>query len=304
MPRTPVAATRALAVAVAAALLAGCGGGPSRPTAPHALEQVLPAASLDVAAVRSTAFSFVQAYADTASDEGLALSRLVMGSSLSEWVRWLAVQNGQFAGVIRSRVSTVEVRGLQVASTERYDMAQVLLTASVTFQYEPFGAAPFERTRVLDGPLTLVRTGVDEWRVLDVTRDGLAISEGVRDLGDDRVTAGDVTVELHSAFLFEAGWQFNVTVENATGGAIRIDGVTLITATGASDGVATGPLLSIPRGSGAIGILAFPAGTDLTRPVLEVRYATADGTIVTVRARLAATIGAVPGASPTPAPTI
>ena len=295
---------RPRAAFLALALLAAACGGEERADAPHALEQVLPAASLDVAAVRSTALAFVRAYADTASDEGLALSRLVLGASLSEWVRWLAVQNGQFDGVIRSRLSSVEVRGLQVASTERTDVAQVLLSASVTFQYEPFGSAPFERTRVLDGPLTLVRTGVADWRVLDVTRDGLAISDGVRDLGDERVTADGVTVELHSAFLFAAGWQFNVTIENATGESIRLEGVTLTTAAGTEDGIATGPLLAIPRRTGAIGILAFPAGTDLTRPVLELRFATADGAPIVVRARLAAAIGDLPGASPTPAPTL
>lgn len=292
------------AAMLTAILLAGaCSSAPGRPAAPNAMEQVLPAAALDVAAIRSTALAFVRAYADTASDQGLALSRLVVGPTLSEWTRWLAVQNGQFDGTIAGDAQIEDATFVAIASTERYDAAQVLLRASVTFRYRPFGAEPFERTRVLDGPMTLVRTGLEDWRVIDLTRDGLALSDGVRDLGDERVTADGLTVELHSAFLFTAGWQFNVTVENATGGPARLDGVTLTTGAGRVDGVATGPLLSIPRATGAIGILAFAAGDDLTEPFLELRFATDQGPVV-LRVDLAATIGDLPGASPTPAPTI
>ncbi|MFM7718474.1 MAG: hypothetical protein ACKO8G_03135 [Actinomycetota bacterium] len=300
MRRRPATAL-ILALALASA---SCAGGPTGPSAPLAIEQVLPAASLDVAAVRATALAFVRAYADTGADRGLALSRLVAGPDLAEWVRWLGIQTVEFEGVIRGHPDITDVTFAQVASTDEYDLARVRVRASVTFEYEPVDDDPFEITRVLDGPMLLLRVGVADWRVVDLTRDGRTISDGIRDLGDERFRddGGDLVLVAHSAFLFPVGWQFNVTVENRTSERIELRSAVLETDIGEEDGVATPALTSIPTATGAIGILAFPVGTDLSGATLVLRYRTSDGGIVTLRADLAELVGDAP-ATTSPAPT-
>lgn len=293
----------ALVLALACAV-AGCASGPQGPSAPIAIEQVLPAASLDVAAVRSTALAFVRAYADTGADRGLALSRLVAGPDLAEWVRWLGIQTVEFEGIVRGHPDIGDVTFAQLASTDEYDLARVRIRASVTFEYEPVDDDPFEITRVLDGPMLLLRVGVADWRVVDLTRDGRTISDGIRDLGDERFhdDNGDLLLVAHSAFLFPVGWQFNVTVENRATGRIELRSATLETDGGSADGVATGALTSIPTATGAIGILAFPVGTDLSGAALVLRYRTADGDTVTLRADIADVVGDAP-ATTSPGPT-
>lgn len=218
-----------LTLVVALALVgAGCAAGPRGATAPHAIEQVLPAKALDVAAARVAARAFVQAYAASATDRGLALRRLVVGRELTRWVRWLGIQNGQFEGAIRAEAEVREVRFLGVALGDTYDVARVRLRATVTFAYAPDGGETFILERVLDGPMLLVRVGQEDWKVADVTREGAPLSEGIRDLGRARVTRDGVAIVLDSAFVFAIGWQVNVTVENRTDGEIRLASVRLV----------------------------------------------------------------------------
>lgn len=291
--RTP----RSLALgAVLAVLAAGCAGGPRGATAPHAIEQVLPATSLDIAAARVAARAFVGAYADAADDRGLALERLVVGQELTRWVRWLGVQNGQFEGEIRGAAEVREVRFLGVAFGDTYDVARVRLRATVTFDYAPEGAEAFTLERVLDGPMLLVRVGEEDWKVADVTREGAPLSEGIRDLGRERVASGGVAVVLDSAFVFPVGLQVNVTVENRTEREIRLTSVTLATGGATTDGRATLPLRAIPGATGAIGILSFGVG-DTSGAMLELRYRTASGT-ATIRIPLGDLLGDTAVASP------
>ncbi|MFM8998768.1 MAG: hypothetical protein ACKOKE_01565 [Actinomycetota bacterium] len=289
-----------LTLVVALALVgAGCAAGPRGATAPHAIEQVLPAKALDVAAARVAARAFVQAYAASATDRGLALRRLVVGRELTRWVRWLGIQNGQFEGAIRAEAEVREVRFLGVALGDTYDVARVRLRATVTFAYAPDGGETFILERVLDGPMLLVRVGQEDWKVADVTREGAPLSEGIRDLGRARVTRDGVAIVLDSAFVFAIGWQVNVTVENRTDGEIRLASVRLVVGGAAADGRATAPLRSIPRTTGAVGILSFGRVAVATGATLEVRYETALG-IATLRIPLGELIGDVADAAASP----
>ena len=279
-----------------AVLAASCAGGPRGATAPHAIEQVLPAKALDVAAARVAARAFVGAYADAADDRGLALERLVVGQELTRWVRWLGIQNGQFEGEIRGVAEVHEVRFLGVALGDTYDVARVRLRATVTFEYAPDGDEAFTLERVLDGPMLLVRVGQEDWKVADVTREGAPLSEGIRDLGRERVVAEGVAVVLDSAFVFPVGMQVNVTVENRTGGEIRLVSVTLAAGGATADGRATLPLRVIPGATGAIGILSFGA-TDTAGATLELRYRSAAGVAI-LRIPLGDLLGDAPAATP------
>lgn len=289
----------ALAIAVASSV-GSCAPTETGPGAPIALEQVLSAGAIDVAPVRATARDFVRAYADTGDDRGQALARLVAGATLSEWVRWLGVQNGQFDGVIRGHSYLEDITFVQMASTDEYDIATVAVRGSVVFEYEPSDGDRFERARILDGPMTLVRVGVSDWRVADFTRDGAALSDGIRDLGDVRFQRDGVTLEVHSAFLFAAGWQFNVTIENSTGASVAFGSARLVTASDRIDGVATQPLRRVSPRTGAVGILAFAAGQELSGAVLEVRYRDASGEVILLGVPLSDSIGALPSSSPAP----
>lgn len=282
-------------------LLAACASGPVGPAAPLAIEQVAASSALDVAAVRSAALAFLRAYADTGADRGLALSRLVAGSELDEWVRWLGVQTVQFDGAVRGHPEIDDVVFVQTVNTDEYDLARVRVRASVTFEYEPDEGDPFEITRVLDGPMILLRVGIADWRVVELTRDGATLTDGIRDLGDERFRRDDVVLEVHSAFLFPVGWQFNVTVENRTTGRIELVFAALETDAGSEDGVATPSLQGIPTSTGALGILAFPVGTDLSGATLVVRYRTTSGDELEVRAAVESLIGDLPAAA-TPSP--
>lgn len=284
--RTP----RSLALGIILAVLpAGCASEPRGATAPHAIEQVLPAKALDIAAARVAARAFVGAYADAADDRGLALERLVVGQELTRWVRWLGIQNGQFEGEIAGDAEVREVRFLGVALGDTYDVARIRLRATVTFDYAPEGGEAFTLERVLDGPMLLVRVGQEDWKVADVTREGAPLSQGIRDLGRERIASDGVAVVLDSVFVFAVGLQVNVTVENRTGGAIRLVAVALVTDETTADGRATLPLRVIPRATGAIGILSFGV-SDPSGARLELRYRTPSGT-ATLRIPLGDLIG-------------
>lgn len=264
---------------VLVATTSGCAVAPRGASAPLALEQVLPAKALDVAAARVGARAFVEAYADAAEDRGRALGRLVVGQELTRWVRWLGVQNGQFEGTIRGSAEVAEVRFLGVALGDTYDVARVRIRATVTFSYAPADAEAFSLERVLDGPMLLVRVGEEDWKVADFTRDGVALSEGVRDLGREAIAADGVRIVLDSAFLFPVGLQVNVTVENRSDGSIRLEGVALVAGGDPVDGRATAPLRILPPATGAIGILSFGGITDARDATIELRFRTERGAV-------------------------
>lgn len=247
----------ALGLALVAVTSAGCAA-PSGPSAPIALEEVSATRAQIATAARRAARAFVVAYADAAADDGLALSRLVGGREMAEWVRWLAVQNRQFDGVIRAHADIGAVTFSSVEDRDGLRLATVEVRASVTFEYEPADADAFSVTRTLDGPLTLALDPGAGWLVVDATRDGSLMSDRIAILDGVSATVGGVEVTVVSTFAFTPNVQFNVSIANRSGGAIGVDAEASTVGTDAASfpTIVTSGLVSIPSGDEGVGIVA------------------------------------------------
>jgi hypothetical protein len=247
-------------------LLAACAPAPHGPVTPIALEQVADAPALDVSSARQTVLSFLAAYAGSGRDGGQALSRLVAGTKLDAWVRWLGVQDREFAGTIDGAVDVRSIRFAGEGTIDSTPGAQVDLGASVTFSYVPADGAPFQRTRILDGPVTLIRTGAGDWRVVDATRDGTSMATAIQLFRGARLTRAGVSVELDSLFAFAPDWQFNVLVHNSSGAPVVLDPTATAAlairqpggGTRALKGTITRSLVQVPDGATVAGLVGFP----------------------------------------------
>jgi len=189
---------------------------------------------------------------------------------------------------------------------------QVNLGASVTFTYDPADGQAFDRTRIMDGPLTLLQTGTAEWRVVDATRDGQSMDDGIQLFQDLSVASHGVTVSLHSLFMFTPAWQFNVTVVNRTGGLIRFEPDRLglfVRRQGApaehTHGVYTQALDALPSGFDAEGLVGFPQQDEAKGRTLSLAYRLAGGRHVRFDFPLGDVVTQVPptGSEPSPGPT-
>ena len=168
-----------VALTLAAVTLSGCAPALEGPSAPIAREQVPIAPALAGASSRRTVLDFVEAYASSPLDGSAALADLVTGNELERWVYWLGVQNAQFPGRIDGEAEVRDVAFIGTTPANRALGAQVELGATVTFTFAPVDDDPFERARILDGPVTLLSSRPGDWRVLDITRDGVPMSEGI-----------------------------------------------------------------------------------------------------------------------------
>jgi len=257
---------RVIALAAAALALAACAREPVGPSAPLALEQVRPFPGLVAASARRTVLELVQAYADAPLDGGTALAQLVTGAKLERWVYWLGVQNAQFPGRIVGRADLRHVRFDGLLPVPRAVGAQVTLGATVRFTFTPNDGEPFERARILDGPVRLVSLRPGDWRVVDLTRDGVPMSDGIRLFRDESRTRDGVSVRLDSLFMFTPNWQFNLAVENRSRWPIRLDpdatGLYLERSDGSFERIAGVPSVAltatIPPGRGLQSLIAFP----------------------------------------------
>jgi hypothetical protein len=279
---------------------------------PLAQEQVGAGLGLDVASARRTALDFVNAYAHTTEDDGTRLSALVVGPKLTAWVHWMTVQNQQFDGTISGIGDVRSVAFIDSFLVRNAVGGQVNLGASVTFTYEPADGQAFDRTRIMDGPVTLLRTGTAEWRVVDATRDGQSMDDGIQLFHDVSMASHGVTVSLHSLFMFTPAWQFNVTVVNRTGGLIRFEPDRLglfVRRQGAPaqrmEGVYTEALDALPSGFDAEGLVGFPQQDEAKGRTLSLAYRLAGGRHVTFAFPLGEVVTQVPPTSsePSPAPT-
>lgn len=250
--------------------------GPGRPIA---REEVLGDAGLDVTAARDVAERFVLAYARASQDGGSSLGSLVVGPKLESWVRWLNVQNREFHGTINASPAIRAVDFVAELQTGNATGVQVAVDASVTFTFAPMDAQPFERTRSLAGGMVLVKTGPLEWQVLDATRDGQPMSDGIQILKDQVLKDRGVSVQLDSVFTFAPNWQLNAIVTNHTAHPVALDpaGAILLVKTGKGqfdpvDGVTTGSLESVPAHGSVKGLMAFPAQASAQGRVLVLAY--------------------------------
>ncbi|HEV8621837.1 MAG TPA: hypothetical protein VGR33_02975 [Actinomycetota bacterium] len=278
---------------------------------PLAQEQVAAGLGLGVASARRTALDFVNAYAHATEDDGARLSALVVGPKLTAWVHWMTVQNQQFDGTISGTADVRSVAFVDSFLVENAIGGRVNLGASVTLTYDPAAGETFDRTRIMDGPVILLRTGTAEWRVVDATRDGQSMDDGIQLFKDLSMASQGVTVTLHSLFMFTPAWQFNVGVVNRTGGLIRFEPerlALLVRRPGPPQrtrGVYTQALVELPNGFHSEGLVSFPQQAEAKGRTLSLAYRLAGGRHVTFAFPLGDVVTQVAPTSsgPSPAPT-
>jgi hypothetical protein len=271
---------RAAAALLSLTLLAACTREPVGPAAPIAPAQVTPAPALDASAAREAVVEFVEAYRDSPNDGTDHLMDLVAGPDLASWAKWLGVQNREFDGTIEGAADVRDVEFVGAVNTPRASGASVGLSASVGFRFTPTGEDPFDRVRILDGPVTLVRTSPGTYRVLDLTRDGVPMSDSIQPFRKQTRTEGDVTVTLDSLFMFNPSWQFNVVVENRSDRDLRLDANGAALFHDHADGfdrvegdvVVTPSLLTVPAGATVEGMAAFRAQPSAADRVFSLLY--------------------------------
>lgn len=269
---------------VPAALLfvfASCGPSLKGPAQTDALEQVSGATGLDIVSARQTALDFVAAYAHAHDDGGAALLSVVDGPKLRAWAHWFDVQNRAFPGTVAVSADVGSVRFVGTGSVGGVPGAEVDLGASLTFDYRPQGAAAFSVTRSLDGPMTLVRVGTGDWRVIDATRDGQPMDSAIQLFKNVEQAKQNVTVTVDSVFMFAPRWQFNVIVRNASSSPVVLD--TAATAVyvkqpgGAyvptKETAITPSLVTIAPGATIEGLVSVPSQPSARNRILEIPFA-------------------------------
>ena len=122
-----------------------------------------------------------------------------------------------------------DVEFIGAVTARRIPLASVGLSASVLFRFDPPDDDPIDLVRVLDGPVTLIRTATGTYRVEDLLRNGVPMSDSIQPFRHQVRTEGGVTVHLDSLFMFPPKWQFNVVIENAAPHAVSLapDGAAL-----------------------------------------------------------------------------
>ena len=259
-------------------VLVACGPDPEGPQAPIAMEQVVEAPALDASAARQAVVDFVDAYAASPNEGVGPLAQLVVGPELGSWVRWLNVQHREFGGSIDAVADVRDVEFIGSVNARRAMSAQVGLSASVTFLFEPLDEEAFERARILDGLVTLLQTEKGSYRVIDLQRDGVPMSTGIELFREETRSEGAAEATLDSLFMFPPNWQFNVVVGNSGGTPLILEpdlvGLYVEGAVGFErlDPVITGSLTLVPPGMDAEGILAFPLQDSAQGRVLTLAY--------------------------------
>ncbi len=260
---------------IALMLVAGaCTPQPEGPADPIAIEQFTAGTALDASASRQAVVDFVAAYAASPTEGAGPLAELVAGPKLASWVRWLNVQHREFTGTISASTDIRDVEFVGEVTQRETMAAQVGLSASVTFQFAPDGAAAFDRARILDGPVTLVRADTGAYLVYDLSRDGVPMSDGIQLFKNEVAKQGHVRVLLDSLFMFAPNWQFNIVIQNPGSEPLTLDpdGLGLFVGSSRVDGVLTGSLAKIPPGATVDGIVAFPVQDSADGRVLTLVY--------------------------------
>lgn len=268
-----------LLVTVSLLTLVACTREAVGPSAPIAPAQVTPGPALEASAARRAVVAFVEAYR-ASPEQGIGpLANLVVGPDLGAWVRWLDVQHREFGGAIEATADVRDVEFIGAIESPRISGASVGLSASVAFTFDPSDASPFQIVRVLDGPVSLVRTAPGTYAVLDVFRNGVPMSDGIQPFRNQRRSQGGITVLMDSLFMFPPRWQFNVVVHNDTGHDIVLDesASTLFVDRGdgferVGEGAITPSLRVVPAGQAVDGLMSFPAQRSAEGRVLSLVY--------------------------------
>lgn len=259
-------------------VLVACGPDAQGPQAPIAMEQVGEAPALDASAARQAVVDFVDAYAASPTEGVGALAQLVVGPELGSWVRWLNVQHREFGGSIDAVADVRDVEFIGSVDARRAMGAEVGLSASVTFLFEPLDEEAFERARILDGLVTLLQSEKGSYRVIDLQRDGVPMSAGIELFREETRSGRAAEATLDSLFMFPPNWQFNVVVRNSGGTPLILEpdlvGLYVEGAAGFErlEPVITGSLALVPPGMDAEGILAFPLQDSAQGRVLTLAY--------------------------------
>ncbi|MEX0743877.1 MAG: hypothetical protein WD248_05900 [Actinomycetota bacterium] len=259
-------------------VLVACGPDPQGPQSPIAMEQVAEAPALDASAARQAVVDFVDAYAASPTEGVGALAQLVVGAELGSWVRWLNVQHREFGGSIDAFADVRDVEFIASVDARREMGAQVGLSASVTFLFEPIDEEAFERARILDGLVTLLQTEKGAYRVIDLQRDGVPMSAGIELFREETRSEGDADATLDSLFMFPPNWQFNILIRNSGRGPLILEPDLAGLYVEGMDGferlepVITGSLALVLPGMEAEGILAFPLQDSASGRVLTLAY--------------------------------
>ena len=289
--------------------LAACAQQPAGPAAPIAPAQLAPGPALEASAARQAVVEFIDAYRGSPDHGVEALKQTVVGPDLRSWVRWLDVQHREFEGKIRSAADIRDVEFIGTVTARRIPLASVGLSASVLFQFEPPDDDPIDLVRVLDGPVTLIRTAAGTYRVEDLLRNGVPMSDSIQPFRHQVRTEGGVTVDLDSLFMFPPKWQFNVIVENTTSRDIALDpaGAALFVdrADGFEriEGTLTPSLLTVPAGGSVEGLMVFQAQRSADGRVLSLVYGTGPKAL-RFEFPLQDLVTAVPPPAPTDAGTV
>lgn len=279
MGRVPGPIVRAiLGAAIAGWPVAACAPAPEGPAAAIASEQVTVGPAFDASATRQTVLDFVAAYADSPTEGPGALQGIVGGPELASWVRWLDVQHREFPGSIEAAVEVRDVEFVGEAVTGELIGAQVALSASVVFRFSPQDADPFDRVRILDGPVSVVQTEERRFVVVDLLRDGVSMSDGIQifeDLGD---RMGPMDVAVDSLHMFPPNWQFNLVIRNRGTRPMslrpELSGLYVRTSDGFErfEGIFTGSVETVAPGGEVDGIFAFPMQDGPEGRVLTLAY--------------------------------
>jgi hypothetical protein len=294
---------RAAVVLVFALTASSCAASLAGPGQPVALEQLGGPLGLDVAAARQTVLAFLDAYANAPSDGVAPLRSLVTGPDLRSWVRWLGVQNREFDGTIDGRVELRSAAFVTSIPLKHTIGAQIDLAGSVAFRFAPAGAPAFDRTRILDGPVTLLRTGLGEWKIVDVTRDGMSMDAGITRFDGQTHRLAGVSVRLDSVFRFVPNWQFNVVVTNHSSARIGLDPAAtalVVRTTAGAQAVTTVPstsLATIAPGATVDGLIAVPYQDTARGSVLTLPFVSTDRKIRHFAFALTGLIPPLPGPS-------
>jgi hypothetical protein len=260
--------------------LAACAPTPVGPAAPIAREQLGPGTALSASAARQAVVDFVNAYAASPTEGVGGLFDTVAGAELQSWVRWLEVQHREFAGGVTAMGEIRDVEFIDIVATADGPLTRVGLSATVTFDYAPDDADPFQLARILDGPVILAQTGPGGYRVVDLLRDGVPMGDGIEIFRNESRGAAGVRVVVDSLFMFPPFWQFNVVVRNDSDRPVTLDPDVLglyVAGPGTSvrneDRGVSDSLLVVAPGTTVDGVIAFEQQDAAEGRTLTIAYA-------------------------------